>query len=1015
MNTLNQENGAKFQFSLVFLIFLIGIFSSESIAFQLNWSDPDTWGGIKPIAGDDVIIPEGISIILDEHTPNLNGLTVNGTLSFANQDINLTSSWILVHGNFQIGTEEFPYAHKAVITLNGDDTEEDIMGMGTRGIMVMGGNLEIHGTPPSTVWTKINAHGEVGATSLTLMDEVFWEIDNEIVVAPTDYYEAASGASISQKITLDGVNSNQLELSEGLNAFRWGLLQYVSSTGLSLNASDLVTPPLPDTGAFHTPVILDQRAPIGNLTRNILIQAPNDDLWNNEGFGVHVMIMGDGAAAYINGVEIQRGGQTGRIRRYPIHWHMLSYSGTETLGDATGQYIRNSVINSSANRGIVIHGTNGLLVQDNIVFDVLGHGIFTEDAVERRNTIDGNLVLHVRNQLPQNALKLHETGGRGASCFWLSNPDNTITNNTSADCNTNGFWLAFPEQPWGESINVLHEDGLLLNPSRLRFGVFDNNTAHSNRKEGIMIDFVETSNDGAVNPNQYISTTTGRDISWPYPTLRRFLLSRYNTWKNGHHGIWDRAVWVDNFSAISADNAGRFYAGSGANGLIERNLVIGTSLNHLMNGTDRPIISHGLGGTQVPTAFATYHSTFDIKNNILVNFPLVEGTRSGVFATDDYYIRPVDKGHIRNTGNLLIDSHAGAKVLPPTPYFTLSGALWDPNGNWGIPGINNYLVFDDPFFTYGQTPQIPEPGPELGGVVVNGPFYGINDFVVNRENNQFQDLMGIDVSRLNSEFDEVGSWDLEPAPYPTVALGHMRHFAAQSDGIYQLEFPEFDSVYDVTFSVENMLTFQDTLVMSVEYSGSFEVTQVYSSTYWGIFEPNHEAAPSFSRKHVFEPMENRDEVILATTESYWHDTENNLVWMKIIGGIDPGWEDEDYDEFSDQRLYRKFRMRIFGSPLTVNNEVVVDLETPKVFSLSQNYPNPFNPSTNIEFTVPEKSSVKLEVYDITGRLISTLFEGIKSPGSYSINWNAQGNSSGVYLLKMQTSNGIQTKKMTLLK
>lgn len=1014
MNSLNHKKVIKVLSSLVFLIVLLSLINTELSAFQSNWSDPESWGGTKPIDGDEVTIPEGVTILLDENTPLLSGLIINGSLVFSDQNLTLTSDWILVTGSLEIGSEESPFIHNATIILTADDTEENIMGMGTRGIMVMGGSLQMYGSPPETIWTKINAHAEAGETALVLMQSVDWVTNNEIVIAPTDYYEAAEGASISQRVSITSASGTDINISEGLNAFRWGRLQYVTNSGLSLDPADLVTPPLPDTGLFHTPVVLDQRATIGNLTRNISIQAPDDNLWNDEGFGVHLMIMGEGAFAQMNGVEIKRGGQAGRIRRYPVHWHMLSYEGTQTLDDATGQYIRNSVINSSANRGIVIHGTNGLLIQNNIVYDILGHGIFTEDAVERRNTIDGNLVLHVRNQSPQNALKLHETGVRGASCFWLSNPDNTITNNIAADCGTNGFWLAFPEQPWGESINVLHEDGLLLNPSRLRFGIFDNNTAHSNSREGIMIDFVEISNEGSVSENQYISTTDGREVGWPYSTLRRFLLSNYKTWKNGHQGIWDRAVWADNFGAVSADNAGRYFAGSGANGVIERTLAIGTSLNHLMNGTDRRTFTHGLGGTQIPTAFATYHSTFDIKNNILVNFPLVEGTRSGVFATDDYYIRPVDKGHVRNTGNVFINSHPGARTLPPTPYFTLAGALWDPHGNWGIPGSNNYLVYNNSFFTYGQTPQIPSPGLEVGGVIVNGPFYGINDFVVNRSNEQFQDLMALSISRLDEEYQEIGTWDIDAAPYPTVAFGHMRHFAAHKQGIYRLGFPDFETVSDVTFTIENMLTSQDTLVMAVEYSGSFEVSQVYSSTFWNIFEPNHEQAPTFSRKHVFEELANQEAVLSSNIESYWHDVENDLVWMKIIGGIEQGWNDEDYDEFSDERLYRKFRMRIFGSELPVNNETL-ETDIPTDFSLSQNYPNPFNPSTNIEFSVPEKANIQIEVFDIAGRLIEVLFNGEKNAGIHSVTWDAGSHSSGIYLLRMHSPRGIETRKMILLK
>src|SRR5690606_29007194 len=103
-----------------------------------------------------------------------------------------------------------------------------------------------------------------------------------------------------------------------------------------------------------------------------------------------IMIMETGASAHVDGVEIRRGGQRGRLGRYPFHWHRLSYDNTQFLGDATGQYLRNSTINESRNRGIVIHATNGVTVENNIIYNVLGHALFTEDAVERDNVITGN-------------------------------------------------------------------------------------------------------------------------------------------------------------------------------------------------------------------------------------------------------------------------------------------------------------------------------------------------------------------------------------------------------------------------------------------------------------------------------------------------------------------------------------------------------------------------------------------------------------------------------------------------
>jgi hypothetical protein len=91
------------------------------------------------------------------------------------------------------------------------------------------------------------------------------------------------------------------------------------------------------------------------------------------------------------------------------------------------------------------------------------------------------------------------------------------------------------------------------------------------------------------------------------------------------------------------------------------------------------------------------------------------------------------------------------------------------------------------------------------------------------------------------------------------------------------------------------------------------------------------------------------------------------------------------------------------------------------FKLSQNYPNPFNPTTRIQFSVPETEKVRLEVYDIQGKLIKTLVDyDLYQPGSYEVSWNGLDNkgnkvASGIYFAKMNAGKFAQTKKMNLLK
>jgi hypothetical protein len=85
------------------------------------------------------------------------------------------------------------------------------------------------------------------------------------------------------------------------------------------------------------------------------------------------------------------------------------------------------------------------------------------------------------------------------------------------------------------------------------------------------------------------------------------------------------------------------------------------------------------------------------------------------------------------------------------------------------------------------------------------------------------------------------------------------------------------------------------------------------------------------------------------------------------------------------------------------------------YSLSQNYPNPFNSSTNIFFTLPKETFVKLKVYDMLGKEISTLLNDRLQAGRHNTYWNAGKYPSGVYYYRLAAGNYIETKKMILMR
>ncbi|MGA9407510.1 MAG: T9SS type A sorting domain-containing protein [Bacteroidota bacterium] len=92
-----------------------------------------------------------------------------------------------------------------------------------------------------------------------------------------------------------------------------------------------------------------------------------------------------------------------------------------------------------------------------------------------------------------------------------------------------------------------------------------------------------------------------------------------------------------------------------------------------------------------------------------------------------------------------------------------------------------------------------------------------------------------------------------------------------------------------------------------------------------------------------------------------------------------------------------------------------DRVIPTTLSLSQNYPNPFNPSTLIEFSISKQDHVVLKVYDVLGRSVETLVDGVMSVGTHNVEWTPSNKESGVYFYRLQTNGATVVKKLLYLK
>ena len=106
---------------------------------------------------------------------------------------------------------------------------------------------------------------------------------------------------------------------------------------------------------------------------------------------------------------------------------------------------------------------------------------------------------------------------------------------------------------------------------------------------------------------------------------------------------------------------------------------------------------------------------------------------------------------------------------------------------------------------------------------------------------------------------------------------------------------------------------------------------------------------------------------------------------------------------------------IYGQSITHDYQLSIDSNIEQDFSISSIFPNPFNPEVNISFFNPKNNQVSVKIYDLNGRLVDTLYDNFLNAGLHALTWNAKNNSSGIYIITIESENSYISSKMSLLK
>lgn len=132
----------------------------------------------------------------------------------------------------------------------------------------------------------------------------------------------------------------------------------------------------------------------------------------------------------------------------------------------------------------------------------------------------------------------------------------------------------------------------------------------------------------------------------------------------------------------------------------------------------------------------------------------------------------------------------------------------------------------------------------------------------------------------------------------------------------------------------------------------------------------------------------------------------NWVTIGFVKGQGTTTEHKQYSFIDESLNSGKYKYRLkqidYDGTFEFSQIVEVNLEVANGFFLGQNYPNPFNATTIIKYILPTESNVKVYILNPVGELVDILYENLQGGGQYELMWNAEGKSSGIYLLIMET-------------
>ena len=269
----------------------------------------------------------------------------------------------------------------------------------------------MYGKERLKTWTTLGSTVSPGDTTFTVSETVDWEVDEEIVIASTDFNH-----NHAERRKITAVSGNTFTVDRSFNHQHVSVVETYGTNELKMEAE------------------------VGLLTRNIKMKGDDSSTTIDGEYGSHLIIAGSGEKGTVGHVaytEFFHCGQPRIVGKYCIHFHMN--------GDVSESFVRGNAVHDSYARILTLHAVKYLHVSHNVGYRVKGHNFFIEDGVETQNVLEYNLVISSLE-----SWNMMQTDISVAS-YWITNPTNHIRYNRAAGGDFYGFWYEIKPHPDGPS------------------------------------------------------------------------------------------------------------------------------------------------------------------------------------------------------------------------------------------------------------------------------------------------------------------------------------------------------------------------------------------------------------------------------------------------------------------------------------------------------------------------------------------------------------------------------------